>query len=162
MLTINRFSNVPVYEQIINAVERDVMLGAIKENDKLPSVRELAEALDINPNTVQKAYAELHTKGVIITVASSGAFVANGAAKTIKAKKEALLLKIRELSTELSYAGFDEKTVMEEVKRAFSSPLPEVEETIITETKAQPKRRNTSAKNKLPSAPKTLPKSKKE
>ena len=121
MLTINRFSNVPVYEQIINAVERDIMLGNINENDKLPSVRELAALLNVNPNTIQKAYAELTNRGDIFTVASSGAFVSKSARSSIKAHKAELLEKIREVSYELCYAGVDEETVIKEIRAAFSS-----------------------------------------
>lgn len=122
MLTLNRFSDIPVYEQIINGIERDILLEAIKEGDKLPSVRELAEILKTNPNTVQKAYAELHSRNVIITVASSGAFVSKNAVEEIRERKQALLEKIRELSYELYYAGIEESTVLNEVRSAFSFP----------------------------------------
>ena len=121
MLTVNRFSDNPVYEQIINAIERDIMLDKMNENDKLPSVRELATLLEVNPNTIQKAYAELNNRGVIFTVASSGAFVSKNAKSKIKAHKTELLEKIREVAFELCYAGISEDTAIKEIKLAFSS-----------------------------------------
>lgn len=121
MLTVNRFSDIPVYEQIINAIERDIMLDKMNENDKLPSVRELATLLEVNPNTIQKAYAELNNRGVIFTVASSGAFVSKDAKAKIKAHKADLLDKIRQLASELCYAGVGEDVIIKEIKASFSS-----------------------------------------
>ena len=134
MLTINRFSSVPVYEQIINAIERDIMLGNMKENDKLPSVRELANLLEVNPNTVQKVYAELNNRGVIFTVASSGAFVSKSAKDSIKAHKTELFEKIRAISLELCLAGVDEEIVINEIKATYSSKAKDIEAAIIVKS----------------------------
>ncbi len=123
MLTIDRLSGIPVYEQIINAVERDIAIGSIKEGDKLPSVRELASALDVNPNTVQKSYTELQSRGVIITVASSGAFVAKNAIDRIRAHKSELIDKIRESLLELRFAGIDESVILNEVRKVYNLPV---------------------------------------
>ena len=149
MLTINRFSSVPVYEQIINAVERDIMLDNMRENDKLPSVRELAASLEVNPNTIQKAYAELNNRGVIFTVASSGAFVSKTAKESIKSHKAELLEKIREVSFELCYAGVDEETVIKEIKNAFSSHKTSAEVSIGSKSE----KRNKITKTKKKSSP---------
>ena len=59
VFNINKVSYVPIYEQIISEFERYVMAGLLNSDDKLPSVRALSMDLSVNPNTIQKAYAEL-------------------------------------------------------------------------------------------------------
>ena len=59
MFEINAMSRSPVYEQLIEQVERYILLGLLREGDQLPSVRALSGELSINPNTIQKAYGEL-------------------------------------------------------------------------------------------------------
>lgn len=64
-----------VYLTIVGDIKRQVALGLLKSGDKLPSCRELALARGINPNTVQRAYAELEAMGVIYTVPKKGVYV---------------------------------------------------------------------------------------
>jgi len=73
---IDNASGRPVYRQIIDQVKRDIALGRLVAGDKLPTVRELAGQLVINPNTIGKSYRQLEQDGVIVTRAGSGAFVA--------------------------------------------------------------------------------------
>jgi GntR family transcriptional regulator len=76
-----------VYLQIIDHVKRDIALGRLVEGDRLPTVRELAVTLAINPNTIAKAYRQLEQEGIIMTKAGAGAFVANldkGLNKSVK------------------------------------------------------------------------------
>ena len=65
----------PIYEQIADYYKRLILSGAIRTDEQLPSVRSLAIDLSTNPNTVQKAYAELERKGFIYTVKGRGNFV---------------------------------------------------------------------------------------
>ncbi|MFZ5640712.1 MAG: GntR family transcriptional regulator [Bacillota bacterium] len=69
-------AGVPIYIQIIDQVKRATASGLLKPGDQLPSVRELALELTINPNTVAKAYQELERDGVITTVRGRGTFIA--------------------------------------------------------------------------------------
>ncbi len=62
MFVIDVMSRVPVYEQIINQVEEQILTGLLNSGDKMPSVRSLSVSLSINPNTIQKAYTELDRK----------------------------------------------------------------------------------------------------
>ena len=62
MINLDYKSRVPIYEQIVNEIERYVVLGILKPEEQLPSVREMATELGINPNTVKKAYTELERK----------------------------------------------------------------------------------------------------
>lgn len=74
---INNSSGRPVYQQIIDVVKRDIALGRLKKDEKLPTVRQLAAQLTINPNTIAKAYRQLEQEGIITTKPGAGAFIAN-------------------------------------------------------------------------------------
>ena len=65
----------PIYEQVRDGLRRLVMSGVYGPNEKLPSVRDLAKDLAINPNTIQRAYRELEAEGCIYTVSGRGSFV---------------------------------------------------------------------------------------
>lgn len=66
----------PMYEQIKDGFRRLIVQGLMAEDDKLPSVRELAGSLAINPNTIQRAYRELEQEGYVYVVSGKGSFVA--------------------------------------------------------------------------------------
>ena len=74
---IDNASDRPVYLQIIDQVKRDIALGRLAKEERLPTVRQLARQLAINPNTIAKAYRQLEQEGIIVTRAGAGAFVAN-------------------------------------------------------------------------------------
>lgn len=73
---IDHASDRPVYQQIMDQVKRDIALGRLLREERLPTVRQLAQDLAINPNTIAKAYRQLEQEGVIVTKAGAGAFVA--------------------------------------------------------------------------------------
>jgi GntR family transcriptional regulator len=86
---IDNASDRPVYLQIVDRVKRDVALGRLVKDDKLPTVRQLAKQLAINPNTIAKAYRQLEQEGIIVTKPGAGAFVANldsNLSRTVKRK----------------------------------------------------------------------------
>lgn len=74
-IQINSASDRPVYQQIIDHIKRDIALNRLKSGEKLPTVRQLAAQLAINPNTIAKAYRQLEQDGIIVTRAGTGAFV---------------------------------------------------------------------------------------
>jgi GntR family transcriptional regulator len=76
-IRIDNASDRPVYQQIIDQVKRDIALGRLVKDEKLPTVRQLAGQLAINPNTIAKAYQQLEREGIIVTRPGAGAFVAN-------------------------------------------------------------------------------------
>jgi GntR family transcriptional regulator len=88
---IDNSSNRPVFQQLIDQVKRDIALGRLVKDEKLPTVRELARQLAINPNTIAKAYRQLEQEGIIVTRPGSGAFVANLDSHLNKAVKERLI-----------------------------------------------------------------------
>ena len=65
----------PIYSQITDSVREQILAGVLRPGDKLPSVRELAATLTINPNTIARAYRDLEQQGWIATVAGKGCFV---------------------------------------------------------------------------------------
>lgn len=67
----------PIYEQIIDRFEKMILYGALQPDEKMPSVRQMASELSINPNTIQKAYAILELQGYIYTVRGRGSFVSD-------------------------------------------------------------------------------------
>ncbi len=76
-IRIDNASGRPVYQQIIDQVKRDIALGRLTQDEKLPTVRQLAGRLAINPNTIAKAYRQLEQEWIIVTKPGAGAFVAN-------------------------------------------------------------------------------------
>ena len=67
----------PIYEQVISRFQELMLTGALEKDSQLPSVRSLAMELSINPNTIQKAYAELERQGYIYSIKGKGSFVAD-------------------------------------------------------------------------------------
>ncbi len=75
MIQVDVRSRVPIYEQIINSIKQMSISGVLLPNEKLPSVRELAKDMTINPNTIQKAYQELERQGIIYIKRGQGTFI---------------------------------------------------------------------------------------
>lgn len=81
----------PIYVQIMDALRQQITVGILRSGEKLPSVRELAVELSINPNTIQRAYRELEMQGWIATVQGKGCFVCG--VPSGDAREEARLLR---------------------------------------------------------------------
>ena len=102
VLTVDPRSGVPIYLQVIEQIKRSVAVGILQPGEQLPTVKQLALDLTINPNTVAKAYRDLERDGVIETAPGRGSFVrANGMAESTKAAasdlaREALESAVRE------------------------------------------------------------------
>jgi GntR family transcriptional regulator len=75
--TLDQANGVPVYRQIIHQIENGVLSGRLKTGDRLPTIRSLAVALKINPNTIAKAYGELEIRGILATQVGSGTYIAD-------------------------------------------------------------------------------------
>ena len=75
MIQINYQDKRPIYEQVVEKFRQLIVMGVLKPDEKIPSVRNLAIDLSINPNTIQKAYQELERQGFVYTVKGRGNFV---------------------------------------------------------------------------------------
>ena len=105
----------PIYEQVAEKLEELMLLGVLGENEPLPSVRSLAMELSINPNTIQRAYAELERQGYIYTVKGKGSFEAETSVMKEKRKKD-LLIQVSEVIDEairLGISGEEIKNMVE-------------------------------------------------
>lgn len=112
MLLIDKFSGKPVYEQLIEEIERGVLLGVYPEGKLLPSIRELSAALSINPNTIQKSYTELAHRGIIVPSPGNGCFVSPDAKEVLRREAMKKMEHLRELAQELRLAGVSEQELI--------------------------------------------------
>lgn len=110
MIQLNYRDAKPIYEQIKDGLRKLVISNSLMANEKLPSVRELASKLAINPNTIQKAYKELEMEGYIYTVAGKGTFVAERDGMS-DIRNEELLEEFDEVVTELLFLSADEESL---------------------------------------------------
>lgn len=78
MIVLDYQDSHPLYQQVKDSLRRMMLTGLLEPDEKLPSVRSLATQLAINPNTIQRAYAELEAEGYIYSVAGRGSFVSAG------------------------------------------------------------------------------------
>jgi GntR family transcriptional regulator len=89
VLTVDPRSGVPIYLQIIEQIKRSIALGVLQAGEQLPTVKQLAIDLTINPNTVARAYRELEREQVIETAPGRGSFVrADGVSESPKVASE--------------------------------------------------------------------------
>ncbi len=120
MISLNVRSVRPIYEQVRDGMRHLVICGAIQAGEELPSVRALASALAINPNTIQRAYEALEAEGYLCTVQGKGSFAAPGS-QVKEARREQLLRQLDESATELVFLGFRLEELCERLKRACAA-----------------------------------------
>ena len=70
-------NNIPIYIQLVDILKKDIISGKLKPGEKIPSVRDLASNMKVNPNTMQKALSELENMKLIYTERTNGKFVSN-------------------------------------------------------------------------------------
>ena len=119
MFEIDSMSRIPVYEQIISQAEKYIAMGILNAGDKLPSVRSLSIDISVNPNTIQKAYGELDSKGIIVTVPGKGCFVSENAMSVLRERALGRLPELQRLVTELIAAGINADEIMGAVSKAI-------------------------------------------
>ena len=115
MININFRDPRPIYEQIKDNLRRLIVSGILAADSKIPSVRELASELAINPSTIQRAYRELEAEGYICSVPGKGSFVCTRDEANL-ARQAELLSKFDELVTELGYIGVNKQQLAERLR----------------------------------------------
>ncbi len=113
MINLDYQTRTPIYEQIVNQIERYVALGILNPKDQIPSIRELAGTLGINPNTVKKAYDFLEQKNIITTISTKGTFIQEKIEGVILSKKKSMLKEISSKIEEYKKIGGD----IEDIKK---------------------------------------------
>ena len=111
VITLNYRDSRPIYEQIRDGLRRMIVTGALRPDEKLPSVRAMATELAINPNTIQRAYGELEAQGYIYSIPGKGSFAARDGGG-IQLRREELFGKLREILAELKYLGVTQEEVL--------------------------------------------------
>lgn len=120
MLQIDKMSRQPIYEQIVEQIELQVLTGILKSGDKISSVRELSSILGINPNTIQKAFLELDRKGVIASSPGLGSFITANALQILRNEQKSRLLELESLVSSLALANISKEDILEAVERAYN------------------------------------------
>ncbi|MGI6071274.1 MAG: GntR family transcriptional regulator [Blautia sp.] len=105
-MTWNLDSGRPIYAQIIERVQQDIISGRFSPGDKLPSVRELAAEASVNPNTMQKALSELERSGLVYSQRTSGRFITEDITMIENMKEELAASWIKDFLTKMEKLGF--------------------------------------------------------
>lgn len=115
MINLDYQSRTPIYEQIINEIEKYVSLGILKPKEQILSIREMASTLGINPNTVKKAYSELENRGVIQTISTKGTFIAQDTDRVKSEKIDSKIEDIKKIINELEKIGITKEEIIKKI-----------------------------------------------
>ena len=114
---MNFDSDIPIYAQILNYIKVSIISGKLKTGDKLPSIREYANILKVNPNTVQKALVELEWLGLIYTERTSGKYVTKSQKVVDKLRKEYADRVVNDFFVKMKKIGINEKNALDYMRR---------------------------------------------
>lgn len=109
----------PLYEQIKDKIKELIINGVLQPDEKIPSVRELAQMLTINPNTIQKSYKDLESEGIIYSVKGKGNFIASLDVNSVNKRRNELLEEISRCTEELIYLKTPEQTVIDQIEKIY-------------------------------------------
>ena len=119
MFIIDPMSRCPVYEQLIEQIERYILTGILSPGGQLPSVRALSVELSVNPNTIQKAYSELDSRKIIFSVPGKGCFVSENAITLLGEYNRKQLGNLEDSLAQLKLAGISKDEITEVLNKVF-------------------------------------------
>lgn len=119
MFLVNPKSKQPLYEQLVEQLRRQLILGGMEAGAAMPSVRQLATELGINPNTIQKAYRRIEEEGMIISVPGRGSFVSDDLADMLKRQRAEQLEQTRKMISLCREMGLPKNTIDEIVATVY-------------------------------------------
>lgn len=119
----NLDSSRPIYLQIIERVQMDIITGRYQPGDKLPSVRDLAQEAAVNPNTMQKALSELERSGLIYSQRTSGRFITEDKELIYQMKKELAAAEVSAFVAHMKQLGI----TPEEIRQLLAETIEEEE-----------------------------------
>lgn len=122
MIIIDYRDHRPIYEQIVERFKELILKGVLEPDSQLPSVRNLAMDLSINPNTIQRAYAELERQGYIYSVKGKGNFIAENG-RLLQEKCNEILHDIDILVKEAKNMGITQEKIISRVKESFTEGI---------------------------------------
>jgi len=108
----------PIYAQVTDGFKEQISAGVLHPGDRLPSIRELAASLAINPNTIQRAYRELEVQGWIASVPGKGSFVCGIA---VNSQQQQLLESFDHITTQLLATGVSREALIERLQQGGTS-----------------------------------------
>ena len=115
MILIDYRDTRPIYEQVVERFKMLILRGVLHTDDRLPSVRNLAVDLSINPNTIQRAYAELERQGYIYTVKGKGNFVSDNR-KLLPQYREELFTQLKGICKAAFDVGITEEEIVQRIR----------------------------------------------
>lgn len=121
MILIDYKSRTPIYEQIIENVKTLIVSGVLQRDEQLPSVRQLAQDLAINPNTIQRAYAELEREGIIYSLKGRGSFVGSSLGELRSVQQAELLAQLAALTGELKQLDVGQEQVLAVIAQVYEA-----------------------------------------
>lgn len=119
MFIIDKQSRIPIYEQLIEQIERLILVGSLKPKEQIPSVRALSFELSINPNTIQKAYNYLENKQITYSVPGVGRFISEKAYELLNGNNEERMESIKDILYELALRNIHKETIQNLVDNAY-------------------------------------------
>lgn len=119
MITVDYKDRRPIYEQLIANITELALSGELEPEQQLPSVRQLASQLGINPNTISKAYVELERRGVIYSVSGKGSFVNSDLSAAAGDRRKELEQQLRECIRDLKRIGADKNRLLDIIGEEF-------------------------------------------
>ena len=120
MIILDYRDSRPIYEQVVEKFKLLILKGVLAQDEKMPSVRNLAMELSINPNTIQRAYATLESQGYIYTVKGKGNFVSDKATLMKDYQKE-ISSQLSEVCKQAASAGMGREEFMALVKESVAA-----------------------------------------
>lgn len=112
----NLDSDRPIFAQIVERIQLDIISGVYKPGDKLPSVRELAGEAAVNPNTMQKAFAELERTGLVFSQRTTGRYITEDTNMIAELRNNIAQSKVIELISHMHKLGFTNEEILNLMK----------------------------------------------
>ncbi|MDK2934383.1 MAG: GntR family transcriptional regulator [Clostridiales bacterium] len=128
MLQLDYRDRRPLYEQIKEKMKELIINGILKQDERIPSVRELAQLLTINPNTIQKAYKDLEVEGFIYSIRGRGSFVAPLNDVINQTRLNELTKDLEKLIAEMMYVGLTKEQIISSVDRIYKERQDKMED----------------------------------
>ena len=110
----------PIYKQIIDDFKKKLIRGELEEGDKIPSQREYAEEVRVNPNTVQRAYREMESMNMVETLRGQGTFISISADRLEEIKMEMAVNLVDYFISEMESLGYSQKDMLRILKQEQS------------------------------------------
>lgn len=121
MFDLDLKSRLPIYEQLVEKLKQLILSDILVVHEQLPSVRQLASQLTINPNTIQKAYRELEQLGFIYSLPGKGSFVSPVEQNSHSKRLSEIREEIEQLLSEAIYLGMDKEELIQWIKGTYDS-----------------------------------------